>query len=505
MKRKFVLILAALMILVAIPAAADTSGFLEPCKTALWQYGRLGLIFTEDALWDYEEWEMMSTVAWDMLTPDEVTAQTHPDLAAALEEINRKRAEECEALSGELGELAREMLADTGESGLCTADFNIYLQRADQAVLSYRSDSEIFGGGIHADYGTAGVNLDPDTGRELALSDVAADRDALLALLAEKLEEKYPGELADSGFGEQLLTIPDDELEWTLGYEGITFFFNPYVILNYASGRAAATIRYDEAEDLFVPEYVPADTGAYAVRIPLCEEIEFGERKDGTSCTLQPLAWKGEWDAYEQIDLVVDGKSNPQEMYAYSMEIYMVTAGENGARKNYLYMETVQENDYTTLHIFDLNGETPVKVCELFGTGFAGGLYTGKGVLNDLNNVALDTHMEMIGTRFGSRAYSIDADTGLLIPKQEYYDIYTYGYPLTSLIPLTVTMLDTGEEETVPAGTEFTELRTDGETYMDFRLNDGRECRIEVDTTDYPHLINGVDECECFEGIVYAG
>ena len=60
-------------------------------------------------------------------------------------------------------------------------------------------------------------------------------------------------------------------------------------------------------------------------------------------------------------------------------------------------------------------------------------------------------------------------------------------------------------EQTVPAVTEFYALRTDGETYMDFSMTDGSECRIEIDTSDYPNRINGISEEECFEGIMYAG
>ena len=40
---------------------------------------------------------------------------------------------------------------------------------------------------------------------------------------------------------------------------------------------------------------------------------------------------------------------------------------------------------------------------------------------------------------------------------------------------------------------------------LDVKLEDGRKCRIEVDMSEWPKLINGIPEEECFDGILYAG
>ena len=78
--------------------------------------------------------------------------------------------------------------------------------------------------------------------------------------------------------------------------------------------------------------------------------------------------------------------------------------------------------------------------------------------------------------------------------------------PLISKIPLEVTMVGDNTKGTVPAGTEFTFLRSDGDTYAEFRLPDGRECRVTRDNGEtWPYTVNGVTEEECFDGLGYAG
>ena len=62
-------------------------------------------------------------------------------------------------------------------------------------------------------------------------------------------------------------------------------------------------------------------------------------------------------------------------------------------------------------------------------------------------------------------------------------------------------------QKLIKAGSEFTLLRTDGKTFVDAKLGDGRECRIYVErnSTDYQLCINGTPEYELFEEIYYAG
>jgi len=91
------------------------------------------------------------------------------------------------------------------------------------------------------------------------------------------------------------------------------------------------------------------------------------------------------------------------------------------------------------------------------------------------------------------------------VPETDCYSMDNNGYPLVAKLPIEVQMLPGEKKEELPAGTKFYFLRTDGETYVDARLEDGRECRIMVEYTDYEYQINGISEWECFEEVIYAG
>ena len=458
-----------------------------------------------DSIWNYISETMRSEVYWDELFVGEEMEGEYPELADALLAMNEQRRADMEALSGELTELAEEMDGEVEWVTSLYGSFDYFVQRADSKVLSVRSDSTVYWGGMHEEYGTAGVNLSPETGMEIALGDVLVNRDALLEMIAQRIDEIRP-EVYREDVLNALKGLADEEFEWTLGYEGVTFYFNPYVIPE-AVGRLIVMFTYDEVRELMNPEYRPDVIGsAYAVKVPWFEQIPF--ELDPLSSELDSLmltAVMGEYEAYEQIRIEVNGEAYEEETFAYNLEAYLVVTGVGVGQKCFLYLEAVSENDYTRLVVYDLNGEAPVKVGELEATGLAGGWYYEAEVFDDPTEFELDTRLEILGTRTGVRTYTIGEHTGMPMPKTDYFEISDNGYPMTSLIDLKVRMLDTNAEETIPAGTEFYEIRTDGESYVDFRLNDGRECRIEVDTDGYPDTIDGIPEDECFEGIMYAG
>ena len=65
-----------------------------------------------------------------------------------------------------------------------------------------------------------------------------------------------------------------------------------------------------------------------------------------------------------------------------------------------------------------------------------------------------------------------------------------------------------GQKETLPAGTHFVLLKTDGEAYAEAMLDDGRICEFELEhpsEEEWEGRINGVSISDCFEYVPYAG
>jgi hypothetical protein len=58
---------------------------------------------------------------------------------------------------------------------------------------------------------------------------------------------------------------------------------------------------------------------------------------------------------------------------------------------------------------------------------------------------------------------------------------------------------------TIPKGTIYYMYRSDGETYVDCKTEDGTYVRIVVDHSDYPYLVNGINLEDAFDGIMFAG
>ena len=198
--------------------------------------------------------------------------------------------------------------------------------------------------------------------------------------------------------------------------------------------------------------------------------------------------------------------------YGYEFISYLVCTQEQDKERYYLYVESIQENDYSILRVYDLNQEE-IRWEELSGVGFSGDWDENTGkygtyynhVLNNPQSFELVTKIEILGTWQGKRLYAVDTENGIPQAYKEDYLISSGDHSTVSLIPLEVSMLPDMKLEELPAGTNFNFLRTDGESYVDAQLEDGRECRIYVEFEGGQQSVNGVEQWECFEELWYAG
>jgi len=87
------------------------------------------------------------------------------------------------------------------------------------------------------------------------------------------------------------------------------------------------------------------------------------------------------------------------------------------------------------------------------------------------------------------------------------------NYDYISLVEISAELVDEqgnllGTTYTFPAGTEFTFIRTDGETYVDAKTGDGKYCRLYTEPAeecDYRPTVNGLDAETCFGNLGFAG
>ena len=449
----------------------------------------------------------LCTASWEYLA---LMDDAYPALADALWEWNTDQSVGAYSFVQEFLAGAKETMAQSPEYfGGFTYESEYTVQRADSLVLSVREDVSSYTGGVHPNYGTVGLNFDTATGARLELTDVLTKTDGLNKLLAEKLRGKYPSE-PFAGLDELLMTYSPESYSWTLSYQGITFYFSPYEIAPYAAGLLTATIWFDEIPELFREEYTVTPKDGYAMALPQWFEVEVDlNRGDDVRDTLSVNNWIGEYGA-QYLKLQLNGQEYLEESWcAFSMKSYLICPGDSGF---YLCVEASGENDYCTIYTYDLSSETPRIVADYSGAGFRnvwdpdagidGVFYTE--VFNDPVEFTLGSKCNLLGTKTAFRRYTVETD-GTFLPLQDIYDLERNPDPIVSAIPLEVTLLPQNTAETVPAGTEFTFLRTDNESWVDLVMKDGRECRIEIKEIDWTPTINGVPEWECFVNLMYAG
>lgn len=494
------------------PEDPDTSETTAPVPLQL----LIGSHF--DAEYDREDaFTTLCSAEWNSLLLDEGSAATFPALAQNLREMTEFDFEYNAGILAEMLPYAREA-AEQEFFGGFTSNSSYFVQRADDRILSIRVDENQYTGGAHPNYGVIGWNLDPSTGEALDLSDVLTGLESLPSILTEKITEKYTYE-PFSGLQEDLEGRDEGSYQWTMDYQGITFYFSPYDIASYAAGLLTATIWFDEMPELFVEKYTQVPENGWAKLLPIGSEIEADlDSRDRGRDKLRLFSYE---DEYGSLDLYVARNDEPEqhleECYGYTMKPLLVCLGNPGSERYYIYVEATAENDYTSIYIYDLNGEKITLNGEISGTGFPGVLDESWGeygawyeeVLNDPSEFVLDSRVQCLGTWTGQRTYRADPQSGTLQPQTDYYTLSEPIAPIVSAIDLEVTMLPGEEKEVLPAGTRFYFRRyipqTEELTYAELELEDGRECRIEITYQDWEPLINGVCEWDCFVDLMYAG
>ena len=479
-------------------------------------------VYTEKA-YEYEtyteEYYYLTEVNYQKLHLSEENKKEYPRLAKALDSLNADKTEFYKDKAKELDEYASEQLdyyyEDGEQPAVYTANNEYFLQRADSVVLSIRSDADEFSGGAHPNYGYGGYNFDTVTGKELVITDVMTDISSLPAILSEKINSK--DEFADGFFGnleEVLSEYTAEQFNWTIGYQGVTFCFSPYEIAPYAAGLITATVYFDEYPELFNKKYTVAPE-SYAVTLSEWNDVEFDMNpSDGKKDTISVgLSYYTEEGSYKDISINLNGNEfTVEDVYAFSAEYYLVNS--NG--RYFVYLVPHGYNDYTNILVYDLNGNEIKEAGELDRTAFGSlvwedeneDTHQAKLLFNNPTQFVLETTFDILGTYAADKTYTVNSETGMPESTDEFYTIdKSFPFVLTSKEAFNVKILPDMKTELVKAGSEFILLRTDGKTFVDAKLGDGRECRIYVERNraDYQLCINGIPEYELFEEIYYAG
>ncbi len=388
-------------------------------------------------------------------------------------------------------------------------NYYTHVVRADTAVTGLITYYDDFHGGAHGVYYTLPVNFDSVTGKELNINDVInADRiDELPQILEERLLEEYdPGQF----FNPDSLAADIEETYqmtgdyyFSIGYEGITVYFQIYALAPYASGSQAILLKYEDYPGLVNEKYTDCSYNYF-----IDQEAMGGSMPHNADQAdiYGYLTDKGEDWMYKNLVINYDGEQYKEEVYAYDAEFFFAGIGS----ETYMFVNLHHENDYQNINVYHINtydGKIEKK-CE-----FDGGFYNS--IPSDPLNFRIYQRTDMFSTYSIYKYYYISRD-GEPVSTDEYFlaDVDPENLYLTAKEDISVDIREKQDNtaweyieyhDTVKKGQKLYFYATDNEQWADFILEDGRIARITLDKPGWPMTINGVDIEELFDGILFAG
>ena len=473
----------------------DTPSKDEPVQLSAWRV----------SIYDYE-YDSREDVSYldsniQYLTLGEDDGKEYEKLASRLETLSDDTISVCEDTFNEVLEEAKDAYADDKD------DFTAY--ELNLTAVPVRTDSSIFSyfekttvtGGKSDEVSLAAHTIDSKNGRELTLSKVITDTDLLPELLAKRQKESYP-DISDDAFEDLLGEYEDKDYVWTLGYDGITFYFvqNDEVM--------TLTILRSEEKKLFRPvgENVPS---SYAVELAMSQAFTFDFEDDGVADVLMVEGNEAEEYGYEGATVTLNDESSRANFISNSMTPTYVHT-EDG---DYIYLFCTEDNDYKQLNIFSLGKGVPSYSGHVDNTGKSNhydeetDLFS-EALLTDPESFELASNMDVLSTYTAGRTYFVGANG---IPKSD--DTYYYVHSnlvLKSKEVISCSIVNergrvTKKNQKVKTGTEWKIYRTDGEKTVDLVLSDGRIARVTVDSSNWPQTIDGEDISDLFDGVRFAG
>ncbi len=468
---------------------------------------------------NFEDWDVMSC-NYDLIWTD---SAKYPELAKTLEAYSAEQEESILAEREELVGYAREAKSyNSTYFSPYEIDVDLQVRRADSRVLSLREYTSSYSGGAHGSYETRCMNLDPETGRELALSDVVSNPAELAELIIAELHRTYGNEEGAYNMGHEDLIrrmfggeagADEYQAPWSIGYNEISVYFDHYVLGPYAAGEFHVAVPFSAAPELFYEEYreTPEEYVAALDEYMPCYVDLDGDGNDDTvevQKTYRNVSPGYADSTYEMIHILCNGREElSYENYGSFTDFRLLKLADG---RCYLYVQWYggyEGEDY--IEVFEMRPGAVRHAGNYFGDMSARS-YEKKYELTDpgcfylsrRGNEVMGTYQVICECHVGADGLPVEEGLNLIANPEE--------RDLTAKIPVNVYLVSADgtedrEPTEIPAGTVLTFYGTKGDNMVEMVLEDGRHCRIYIDSSEYPHTIDGIAEDECFDGIMYAG
>ncbi|MGN1022876.1 MAG: RsiV family protein [Lachnospiraceae bacterium] len=390
-----------------------------------------------------------------------------------------------------------------------TQNSRLYVQRADDAVLSVLLCTDTYSHGAHGSQAFTGYNYDLRTGKALTPGSCFSDLSALRAKIEDRLATLYPDVSVDDS-DLQLLFSPAESsdtanaLTFTLGPSGVTFWFAPGDLSAYAAGAMSVTFSYEELSDLLPEGLAPAKETGTIQSLP--ESVPYDTGTD--DAPLLFYAAPKQEDGADTGDLTVSVSTGDNSAFlpfvGYEADYGLADMGG----QHILLINTRQDDDWEELSLFDLTDMTLTDDGSVLGMGFYGHVPT------DADCFVMEKRIQTLGTSLVSSLCGLGEDgqpftlSSWFVEDQRVGDSLTAKENVPAMLGASGTDPDTASlrEGTISKGTVLTPIRTNGTDTVDCITEDGTLVRITVDDPDsWPQTIGGTDIDTLFDGIAFAG
>lgn len=202
---------------------------------------------------------------------DELTVldQGYKELKASLQRVNEQTRQRVKDQYEENLDEARLAFRVGRPTDFVIEDTN-YMKRSDTAIVSFLTEEYSFLGGAHPYTSRRAHSFDPYTGKELSLKDVVVDYRKLYDYVSAKLEEINESKEFYHGYFDgyqdvvRNIFFPDEDTSkepvWTMDNQGISIYFDAYVLGPYVRGETVVEVPFQDMPELFVSKYIPASS-----------------------------------------------------------------------------------------------------------------------------------------------------------------------------------------------------------------------------------------------------
>lgn len=473
----------------------DTASQNTPIQLSAWR------VSISDYEYDSKEEIFYLNSDIQYLTLGEDDGKDYEKLASRLESLSDDTISAGEDIFNELLEEAEDRYADDKDS-FTPYDLTVTAMpvRTDSSIFSYYEKTTVTGG-ENDEVRVAAHTIDSKTGRELTLSKVISDTGLLPELLAKRQKESYP-DISDDAFEDLLGEYEDKDYVWTLGYDGITFYFVQ------EDEVMTLTILRSEEKKLFRPVGATVPS-SYAVGLSMSQKLTCDIENDGEADVLMIEGHEAEEYGYDGVTVTLNDKSARASFVSSSMiPTYVHT--EDG---DYIYLFCTGDSDYQQLNIFGLDKGMPSYSGHVDNAGRsryydAETDLTSEALLTNPESFELTSNMDILSVYTAGRSYYV-GENGIPKSDETYYYVHS-NLVLKSKKAISCSIVNergrvTKKNQTIKNGTKCTIYRTDGAKIVDLVLSDDRIARVTVDSANWPQTIDGDDIQDLFDGVIFAG